>query len=309
MNLFRQLFGEPDTKASHQATAATPSPAQAQVTTAASDLRTRPLSDPESAPVTEHGLLHAVATDVGRSRQINQDSALALALNLETFETSPVMGVFIVADGMGGHHDGEQASAIAVRTIASDILDTLILPQIGSTSSDEPTPGRVMSIMSDAMNQANQAVQLNAPNSGTTATVAVVIGSKLHITHVGDSRAYLVTPEGIEALTRDHSLVKRLQELGQLSEEDLEHHPQRNVLYRAIGQGDSLEVDENSRYLPPGSRLVLCSDGLWGVLGDTRLGQLARVPDLRAACRGLIQEANDRGGPDNITVVIVQAPE
>jgi protein phosphatase len=126
---------------------------------------------------------------------------------------------------------------------------------------------------------------------------------------VGDSRAYIITEESFDQLTRDHSLVQRLQELGQLSAAEAAIHPQRNVLYRAIGQGEGLEVDVDSRRLPPGATLLLCSDGLWGLVPDDRILSIVRQHNtLQAACEALVAAANAAGGPDNITAVMVKLP-
>jgi protein phosphatase len=142
---------------------------------------------------------------------------------------------------------------------------------------------------------------------GTTATVALVFNDQLIIGHVGDSRAYIVTNTGIEQLTRDHSLVQRLQELGQLTAAEAAVHPQRNVLYRAIGQGEGLEVDVHSHRLAPGMRILLCSDGLWGLVSDSLMLEIIwKAPDNQTACNQLVEAANAAGGPDNITAVMVE---
>jgi serine/threonine protein phosphatase PrpC len=127
---------------------------------------------------------------------------------------------------------------------------------------------------------------------------------------VGDSRAYLISDSNMELITRDHSLVRRLQELGRLTSEEAEVHPQRNVLYRALGQGETMDTDAATRRLPPGSRLLLCSDGMWGVVGDERIAAiLDEVDSPQEACNLMVEEANARGGPDNITAVLMQMPD
>ena len=152
------------------------------------------------------------------------------------------------------------------------------------------------------MAEANEAVQMKVPSGGTTATCGIIRGDLAYIAHVGDSRAYLISEGNMELITRDHSLVRRLQELGQLTPEEAEVHPQRNVLYRAIGQGEGVEVDAATRRMPPSSRLLLCSDGLWGVIGDEKLAEiLEQYEDPQEACEQMIALANTLGGPDNIT--------
>jgi protein phosphatase len=164
--------------------------------------------------------------------------------------------------------------------------------------------------MESAMSAANTAVFSGVPEGGgTTLTCALIIGEQVVLSHVGDSRAYIITPDSFEQLTRDHSLVQRLQELGQLSAAEAAVHPQRNVLYRAVGQGEGLEVDVDSRRLPPGAVMLLCSDGLWGLVPDDRIQSLIRQSaNPQAACEALVAAANAAGGPDNITAVMVQLP-
>jgi serine/threonine protein phosphatase PrpC len=249
-------------------------------------------------------------SDVGLMRTNNQDTLLVFVTSIESNQTTPPFALFIVADGMGGHHDGERASVVAAQTIAQHVIHESYLPFLEERhlDADQKT---IPEILADAVEAANVAVNIEVPEGGTTVTCAVVRGDLAYIAHVGDSRAYLITDDhhNMELVTRDHSLVRRLQELGQLTPEEAEVHPQRNVLYRAIGQGDTLEVDAATRRLPPASRLLLCSDGLWGVVNDEEiLGILRECPDPQDACDRLVHAANEGGGPDNITVVMVQMP-
>jgi protein phosphatase len=250
-----------------------------------------------------------IAQHVGRVRTHNEDVLLVFTGELAGLEAMPSFGLFVVADGMGGHALGERASGIAARTVARTTLDG-ILPSLladPTTNSDRPS---LQEVMERAMNAANQAVSAGVPDGGgTTLTCALVIGQQVVLSHVGDSRAYILTDDTFEQLTRDHSLVQRLQELGQLSPAEAAIHPQRNVLYRAIGQGDGLEVDVDSRRLPSGAMLLLCSDGLWGLVPDDRILSIVRQQTgLQAACEALVAAANAAGGPDNITVVLVKLP-
>jgi protein phosphatase len=136
-----------------------------------------------------------------------------------------------------------------------------------------------------------------------------LLGSQMTIGHVGDSRAYIIQDGQHSVVTRDHSLVKRLEELGQLTEDEAAIHPQRNVLYKAIGQGASLEVDVVSYPVPRDGFLLVCSDGLWGVIPEEELLQIVRSSDHpQIACERLVEAANAAGGPDNITAVLVYFP-
>jgi len=163
--------------------------------------------------------------------------------------------------------------------------------------------------MNIAARTANAAVLKNIPNGGTTLTAALVIGDQVLFAHVGDSRGYLITEEGIDQVTRDHSLVQRLKELGQISDEEAAVHPQRNVIYKAIGNSEDLEVDIISRRLSPGAILLMCSDGLWGQVNNIQMMQIVQEADhLEAAAEALVAAANMAGGPDNITAILVQLP-
>ena len=255
-------------------------------------------------------LIIGVAQHVGRVRTHNEDVLLAFNGELAGLESMPHFGLFVVADGMGGHALGELASSIAARTVAREALDHIVPFLLANPDTETDRPS-LLEIMEQAMNAANQAVFAGVPEGGgTTLTCALLIGEQVVLSHVGDSRAYLITPDSFEQLTRDHSLVQRLQELGQLSAAEAAVHPQRNVLYRAVGQGDGLEVDVESHRLPPGGSLLLCSDGLWGLVPNERIQTLVRqAPSLQAACEALVAAANTAGGPDNITAVMVQLPQ
>lgn len=248
------------------------------------------------------------AQHVGKVRSHNEDVLLAITGSLEGLIATPAFGLFIVADGMGGHSLGERASAVASRTIAREIIARLYQPLLANpdalTDADRPPLNEVMR---GALEEANRAVAASAPEGGTTGTATLLLGDRLTIAHVGDSRAYLVMPDHFEKLTRDHSLVERLQELGQLSAQEAAIHPQKNVLYRALGQGEGLEVDVTSHQLPPGARLLLCSDGLWGYISeDLLIETVRRAATPQEACDRLVQNANDAGGPDNISAILVE---
>jgi serine/threonine protein phosphatase PrpC len=163
-------------------------------------------------------------------------------------------------------------------------------------------------IMENAIKEAHRTIQKDAPGSGTTITAALVLGQQVTIGHVGDSRAYAIYPAGrVEQLTHDHSLVKRLEELGHLNKEEAATFPHRNVLIRALGQGESLDVDVFTVPFPHNGCLMLCSDGLWGVVADQELlRSFTEAPTLQRACQNMVAAANLAGGPDNISVVLVQ---
>jgi protein phosphatase len=254
-------------------------------------------------------LVIGIAQHVGRVRSHNEDVLLVFSGELAGLEAMPHFGLFVVADGMGGHALGERASGIAARTMARTTLEG-VLPSLLADPKGENDGPSLTEVMETAMNAANRAVFSGVPEGGgTTLTCALVIGEQVVLSHVGDSRAYIITPDSFEQLTRDHSLVQRLQELGQLSPAEAAIHPQRNVLYRAVGQGEGLEVDIDSRRLGPGAVLLLCSDGLWSLVPDDRIeGLIRQSPHPQAACEALVAAANAAGGPDNITAVMIQLP-
>ena len=272
-------------------------------------LGTRPLPPLETlVPKPGQRLRFGQLSDVGMVRGNNQDAMLSVIASGSSVDDLPDFGLFIVADGMGGHQEGERASAITIRLVTRHVLREIFTAILEQRMNDPDRPS-IAEILRVAIQQANESVTEEIPEGGTTVTAAVILGDLAYIAHVGDSRAYLITDEGMEQITRDHSLVQRLIELDQLTPEEAAEHPQRNVLYRAIGQSENLDVDAITRRLPPRSRLLLCSDGLWNMVPeDTLLSVISKHHDPQDACDELVRLANDRGGPDNISVILVQMP-
>ena len=270
---------------------------------------TRPLPPLETLiPQPGQRMRFGQLSDSGMVRGNNQDAVLSLLMSGTSTDDLPDVGLFLVADGMGGHQEGERASAITARVVAQHALSEVVLALLEQRMND-PDRVSIAEILRGAVQEANDSVNEHIPEGGTTATVAVILGDLAHIAHVGDSRAYLISDDSIEQITRDHSLIQRLIELDQLTPEEAAEHPQRNVLYRAIGQSETLDVDAVTRRLPPCSSLLLCSDGLWNMVSETTLVEVVQKhSDPQQACVELVQIANDRGGPDNISVVLVQMP-
>lgn len=253
-------------------------------------------------------IIVGTAQSTGIERSHNEDALLILTGTAVGQETLPEFGLFVVADGMGGHRAGEVASAISVRSVARQLTERILLALLDLEDEIDVPP--LQDLLREALEQANQAVVEEVPGGGTTLTAAVLLGHQVTIGHVGDSRAYIIANGTSEVITRDHSLVERLRELGQLTQEEAARHPQRNVLYRAIGQGANLEVDVVTHPAPNGGHMLLCSDGLWGVIGDEYiLDIISNAPSPQEACRELVRAANAAGGPDNITAVLVQFPQ
>lgn len=249
----------------------------------------------------------AQLSDVGAVRQRNEDSCLVFSS--ESGGHFPLMpfGLYLVADGMGGHDSGHLASKVASRTAAQHILREIYLPYL--SIEDSLKSKDIQQLMKDAVMAAHNAVYNPDPakDGGTTLTAAVIVGQELHIAHVGDSRAYCLTDGVLKAVTIDHSLVQRLQDEGQLTAEEAQHYQYRNVLLRALGQEDPLEIDTYQYTLPQRGKLLLCSDGLCGLVGDQDLQSIMNEPvSPQLIARQLIAAALSVGGYDNITAVVVE---
>ncbi len=246
------------------------------------------------------------AQSVGIQRDHNEDTLFAMSSVLADGVNDIPFGIFIIADGMGGHQYGEIASGVAARTMANHLLARVYQPL---TNPDlERSNDSLQELMEAGVREAHQIVLRKAPGGGTTLTAALLLGEQITIAHVGDSRAYFIYSDGrIRPLTQDHSLVHRLVELGQLTEEQAVNHPNKNVLYRVLGQTEPFRPDIENRMMPHPGYLMVCSDGLWGVLPEDDLLKIVQQSsNPTEACHQLVEAANDAGGPDNISVILVQ---
>ena len=245
-------------------------------------------------------------TDVGQERSLNEDSLLTLDVTPVFRSISAPVGLFVVADGMGGHEAGDVASQLAIRTILRSAVSGVLTP----VAAGEPLPD-AREWLTATTQAANEAVydQRKAAGSdmGTTLVMALFAGDAATVANVGDSRAYRLTPDGITQITTDHSLVERFVATGQITREEAAHHPHKNVIYRVVGDKPRLEADIFEQRLAPGEALLLCSDGLSGMVPDEPIWQIWRTSTSpQEACDRLVEAANQAGGEDNITVVIVQ---
>jgi serine/threonine protein phosphatase PrpC len=251
-------------------------------------------------------------SDVGRTREHNEDAFLVADLEKAQPLTFPAEqqhvpgehgALFMVADGMGGAAAGEIASSMAVDVILSELR--------GRWTAGPGTDPKVFAVtLHDATEVANDRIHEYASEHpenrgmGTTATVAGILGDTLYIAQVGDSRAYLVRRGEARQLTKDQSLMQRLIEAGEITAEEAEVSERRNIILQALGPEAAIKVDITHQQLRRGDVLVLCSDGLSGVVRDHEIGRVAREStDLVSLCNQLIYLANESGGPDNITVV------
>jgi PPM family protein phosphatase len=236
-------------------------------------------------------LVFAAATDVGRMRTNNEDSYLS---------SQPVAAV---ADGMGGHSAGEVASAIAIEELTA-LRDRG--PWENETAATDDLKQAILRANRRIREMAAGDRRLNG--MGTTLVALLEDGDMVHVANVGDSRGYLLRQGELSQVTVDHSLVQELVDDGRLSPEDAERHPQRSVITRALGIEPEVEFDLFTYKLQVGDRLLLCSDGLSDVVEPAQIRKvLLRVPSAQRAARELVTVANEQGGPDNITVIVVDA--
>jgi PPM family protein phosphatase len=279
------------------------------------NIRTAPLSDDQIIAVSKMDialeppqLIVGFGESVGKQRDHNEDTSFGLTATLAGTSDGLPFGIYLVADGMGGYEHGEIASGIAARTLATYLVRNLYFPFFDLNSS--PQSQSFQEIMRDAVLEAQKAVLRKVSGGGTTLTAAFLLGNQVTIAHVGDSRAYFIYPDGrMQVITRDHSISKRLIELGQITEKEALSHPQRNVLYRALGQGEPFEPDVSTYPLPHPGYLMLCTDGLWGVVNDLEIYRIiSNASNPALACHALVAAANAAGGPDNISVVLIQHP-
>ncbi len=257
-------------------------------------------------------LLVGRRTDVGQERSLNEDSLLTLDIAPVYRSISAPVGLFVVADGVGGHEAGEVASRVAVQAIARQAVSEVLSP----TAAGESLPDARQWLTAAAL-AANQAVyeqrKAAGTDMGTTLVMALFVSDTATIANVGDSRAYLLRPTppvqggAIVQITTDHSLVERLVATGQITPEEAASHPQKNVIYRVIGDKPRVEADLFEQRLAPGEALLLCSDGLSGMVPNEHIWHIWKTSTSpQDACDRLVEAANQSGGEDNITVVIVQ---
>ena len=241
-------------------------------------------------------------TDVGQVRTVDEDSILAADLSFGVNSESSKFLLLAVADGMGGHAKGEEASKIALNAIASAVIPDLL----------NNTP--FTKILEKGIQNANQdildytAENPEASGMGTTSVCAVVKDNQIHLANVGDSRAYRVSDDEICRVTKDHSYVQALIDEGDITEEQAREHPRKNEITRAVGIMPSIEVDTMKLTLDSDESLLLCCDGVIAHLSDDDIHKIIRdSPDPQTACKEIVDLANERGGSDNISLIILSS--
>jgi serine/threonine protein phosphatase PrpC len=246
---------------------------------------------------------------IKRQHKPNEDNLLAVQAARPNNAQPQEFGLFVVADGMGGHANGQDASRLAIQTIID-----FMLPRLSSSSPMNEEDFK--NLLTEGVQCANQAVhQRNMEeraDMGTTMTAALIVGAIAYVANVGDSRTYLYRePEGLVKITHDHSVVASLVDAGIIKPDDIYTHPKRNQIYRSLGEKPFVEVDAFKVPLQVGDKLLLCSDGLWDMVRDPEIQRVmsAPVPDPAKTGKALIQAALDGGGEDNVSVIVVSINE
>ncbi len=251
-------------------------------------------------------LIWGRATDQGLQRDHNEDYLEAW---LYVKSSGGLLGLFVVADGLGGQDSGEVASRMATDAIWQALRQSVWEPIIRDESLPPETLEQRLAGAVKAANQAVYAARLARHSEmSTTVTLALLLNETAYIGNVGDSRTYLWNAAGLQRITKDHSLVQRLVDLGQITPDQVYSHPQRNLIYQSIGDRPDVRVDTFRVRLAPDDHLILCSDGLWEMVHDEGLEEvLLSETDPQRACERLVQNANLAGGEDNISVIIIKA--
>ena len=233
-------------------------------------------------------------TDIGKRRKLNQDYVYTSEMPV-----GHLSNLFLVADGMGGHNAGDYASRYTIETIVDEI----------SKSNDESP----VFVLEKAIKRANSLIrqkseeEMELNGMGTTVVAATIEGNKLCVANVGDSRLYIINNREIRQITRDHSLVEEMVRMGGLKREMARNHPDKNIITRAIGALDDVDVDFFEVRLNKGDTILMCSDGLSNMIEDEEIRMIMQGQrDIVEKAESLVKAANNNGGKDNIAVVLVE---
>jgi serine/threonine protein phosphatase PrpC len=261
-------------------------------------------------------LLAATESDAGNVRRSepNEDSTLVLQLERVHGSNAIPVGTFIVADGMGGHDNGQLASRMAIGTFTERIVREILQPPLTTEKAGQEVAQmdeeQLVTILQGAVEDANTAIcqvnQRDKTDMGCTITGFMIVGDLAYILNVGDSRTYMYRDGKLYQLTNDHSLVGQLVAGGLIEPDDVYTHPQRSQIYRSLGDKLNVQVDIFKQQIHPGDILLSCSDGLWEMVRNPQIAEILNAaPDPQTACTQLIEAANANGGDDNVSVVIV----
>ena len=244
-------------------------------------------------------MLFPHASDIGRMRSSNQDSFI-------TGKISDSVGFVVVCDGMGGANGGNIASEIATNVI-SEHIKSAYRHNMGSNSMRYLLMSAVIAANTEIYDRAQEDETLSG--MGTTVVAAIVVDNSAHIVHVGDSRAYIVSSNEIEQITHDHSVIQSMLDNGEITEQEAKKHPNRNVITRALGVRDKVDVDYDEISLSKDDILLICTDGLTNFVEDKKIAKIIKKNKISEYPDVLIDTANNNGGGDNITVVTLSVKE
>lgn len=251
------------------------------------------------------------ASDVGKRRELDEDS-IVVVRNDAVYESGrDQAALLVVADGMGGHNAGEVASRQATAKMAEEIVGMIIcVDQRYLFNEGNPSP------LSHAIKEANRhvfnKVKENPQYSGmgTTITAAVILGHLVHVGHVGDSRAYIINEDIIRQVTKDHSLVQEMVDRGEITKKEARVHPRKNIITRAVGIYQDIDVDIFWEYIYGDEYLLICCDGLTDMVDDEDIHKIIKkYQDPQKICDELVKKANRNGGFDNISAIVAQFDE
>ena len=241
-------------------------------------------------------------TDVGQVRTIDEDSILAADLSFGINSENEKFLLLAVADGMGGHAKGEEASKIALNTLTKSVVPELF----GEKSFTELLENGIKNANREILDYTSKNPE--SSGMGTTAVCALVKGNDVHLANVGDSRAYVISNDEIRRVTKDHSYVQALIDEGKITEEEAREHPQKNVITKAVGIMESVEPDTMKLTLDNDESLLLCCDGVIAHLPDEDIHKIiSDTDDPQNACQQIVDLANERGGTDNISLIILSS--
>ena len=244
-------------------------------------------------------------TDRGLERVRNEDALFCMQTVLSAESEIAPFGIFAIADGLGGHEDGQIASEVTIRAVVSYLLQTVYVPLAGGEGQNAGNVPLNESL-TQAIELANRAVRHNTHGGGSTLTAAILFERTAYIVHLGDSRAYLIHEGTVSQLTHDHSLGGRLMEIQGLSAEEVSHLPERHTLYKALGQPSVPEPDIHYHSLTAATHLLLCSDGLWGFVSQQDIrNAFAASNDPQEICTRLLNLALANGSDDNISIIVL----
>lgn len=233
------------------------------------------------------------ATDIGQKRQMNQDFVFATDQPVGNLPN-----LLVVADGMGGHNAGDFASRYGVSVLTETVRQDKNFNPVKILRKGVETANR--EVLTQSRSDPGMA------GMGTTMVVCTVVGEYAYVANVGDSRLYLIANDQIKQITQDHSLIAEMVRMGELTPEQGANHPDKNIITRAVGTSEQIKVDFFDMRLEAGNKIVMCSDGLYNMVDNSRICEIVRGNDAETAVRLLIDEANKNGGRDNIGVVVAE---